>query len=133
MAPLINNRTVIGDYVVGVCADEVEGHVYVDFCRITNKLSQALGFYGNILSELKKYNGKYLALSAAKRVENTVLGEKLLELLDNLNWLQTTRLSIFELEVEFNAKYNTSMGRFVKDEASVQGIENILASDKQLV
>lgn len=52
MAPIINNRTVIGDYVVGVCADDVEGHVYVDFCPIKNKLSSALGFYGNILSEL---------------------------------------------------------------------------------
>lgn len=119
MAPIINNRTVIGDYVVGVCADEVGGHVYVDFCPIENKLASALGFYGNILGELRKYNEKYSVISAAKRSENTALGKKLLELLDDLNWLQTTRLSIFELEVEFNAKYSTSMGRFIKDDESV--------------
>lgn len=62
-----------------------------------------------------------------------MLGEKLLELLDDLNWLQTTRLSIFELEVEFNAKYSTSMGRLVKDDESVSSIATITDGDKQLV
>ena len=133
MAPIINNKTVIGDNVVGVCADEIEGRVYVDFCRIKDKLVSALGFYGDIFSRLKEYNGKYSTLDAKKRSENTTLGKKLLELLDDLNWLQTTKLSIFELEIEFNAKYSTQMGKFVKDAESVQSLQNISANDKQLV